>query len=394
MSPQFDNTQVQLELEGRIKELQLEYGLAVPRLGLYKELEKAVESNAAQQGLKTLNERVAKYRRDIADLPKNWRGKAKDTEALKRLERQIEDATRQIAGIPTIKKEDAGRMTELMQKLQLQGEVSPSKSSELYWIAQRQVWNLEKQIWMGGLQLVNVRDYGLGEAYAIFGYDLYGPAQLNHVFGTSLNKQDIPSLPERVIMGRAKELGAIMSLRVYRDGKPPEWRLFRKDILPETADKTYVEQSRAMRDYLKQHGFLKPDEEDGCTDTKLMELEKLAESDPMQATTLLTNLLVNQRHRHSFEDIAYFTWLTTWDDNNGKIHREGKSYSRLFDRNQEATKTQEFWSGGRPYSNIILGSHLGEGRGPYKDTMPINGKDGLGHGSAESRKQGVRLVFY
>lgn len=83
------------------------------------------------------------------------------------------------------------------------------------------------------------------------------------------------------------------------------WALTSGEVLPDSQNKNYVEQTKLLRDELKRVGWLAPDEEQECTDARLEQLTQLLTTDQNEAVRQLVSLKINQNHRLSFAEINY-----------------------------------------------------------------------------------------
>lgn len=194
--------------------------------------------------------------------------------------------------------------------------------------------NYPYQKWAGNtMGLEDDINDGIKNAQALFGDRFYGPAHIYDAFGYNISNQDLPSFPDKTLMEKAKALGAVLALRVYgllmpkeeeskrlaifqigftpreESNRQHEWKMFLPQILPQTINRDYFEQTRAIRDYLNRAGLLANDVLSECVDEKLDKIEDLSQIHPNKAINLLTSLKINQKHRHSPEDIIYFNKL-------------------------------------------------------------------------------------
>ncbi len=93
------------------------------------------------------------------------------------------------------------------------------------------------------------------------------------------------------------------------------WRLTSKAPLPESvstsyggsAEKStnYVEQTKILREYLASVGSLSEDESKECSDSTLLEITKLMESDWKEAAKRLSELTINKNHRRLPPEVIY-----------------------------------------------------------------------------------------
>lgn len=289
------------------------------------------------------------------------------------------------------------RATQLMQELGLEGPIKNVVFPRVRILAERNIWGLERKIHNSRLQVINVGDYNLGKAYGIFGDNFYGPAHVQRAFGIEVPKHEVTALPNKELMSSAYSLGAVLALRVYHEdknqGRKPEWKMFRTELLDGTIFKTYLEQTRVLRNYLAAHGFLSAKDAEQCTDSELKRIQELAERDPVATMRILTNLGINQNHRNSVDDVWYFDKLTTVYQDPAKGQRPGECYKSIFTDGQfaisslaEATNTMV-----KDFPAVFVVHHFGDTRGLDKDPMLFNKTSGSGFGG--SYRQGVRVVF-
>lgn len=178
------------------------------------------------------------------------------------------------------------------------------------------------------------------EAREFLGKDFFGPEEVKETYGVDIAPEELPPLPSRQELEKAKELGERLILRVREDnernpitmeymqkllepkfskaGKGKilyntdwykdesfytadtsklEWKFVSKNILPGSVSKNYIEQTHLLRDYLAENNLAAPQELSECTDAKLDQLQQLMGSNWQEAAKQLSELLINQNHR-------------------------------------------------------------------------------------------------
>lgn len=90
-----------------------------------------------------------------------------------------------------------------------------------------------------------------------------------------------------------------------KDTPKLEWKLVSKNLIPESTSKDYLDQTKVLRDYLKQHHLATPDELHECADDKLQKIRELMKKDWQQAALKLANLKINQNHRRAPVEALY-----------------------------------------------------------------------------------------
>lgn len=187
----------------------------------------------------------------------------------------------------------------------------------------------------------------LQEAREILGNDFLGPEQVQQVFETALTPDQIPALPySREDLEKAKERGEMLVLRIDKDvdGHPLtmerihtllerpsiqagkgkilhkvdwyinepffkvdtaglEWKLVSKEVLPDSTGKNYIDQTKVLRDSLRE--FLTPQELTECSDQKLEESRELMSTDWKEAAQQLSELQINKNHRRKPVEALY-----------------------------------------------------------------------------------------
>ncbi|HOX96948.1 MAG TPA: AAA family ATPase [bacterium] len=183
----------------------------------------------------------------------------------------------------------------------------------------------------------------LEQAKEIMGDQFYGPEEIANAFGFVVEKDKIPAIPySRAELKKAKELGERLVLRISKDndGKAmtmehlgklaqvrmsedegkllygdwseaeefftkhsleTEWKLVGGNLLKNSTSKTYVEQTKVLRDYLKGIKALTEEEEAECSDENLARIADDAKK--------LAGLEINQKHRRSPGEVLYDWFL-------------------------------------------------------------------------------------
>ncbi len=83
------------------------------------------------------------------------------------------------------------------------------------------------------------------------------------------------------------------------------WKLVSGDILLGSTSKDYIDQTKALRDYLKTQGWLSDDEEGECSDDKLQQIRQTMGSNWQEAARMLQELKINQNHLPNFSEVLY-----------------------------------------------------------------------------------------
>ena len=155
-------------------------------------------------------------------------------------------------------------------------------------------------------------DRSLEEALEMFGDNFFGPEEVARVFGFQLKPEDIPPLPDKEKLEKARQfpehLKMILALR-FEAGQMLEWRMFPRTIVSETQWKDYVGETRGIRDFLVLNGLIAPEELEECTDEELNQISELMKTDETAATRRLLGLKINQNRRHTEKEIQYFVRL-------------------------------------------------------------------------------------
>ncbi len=97
-----------------------------------------------------------------------------------------------------------------------------------------------------------------------------------------------------------------------------EWALVKKDFVPGSTGKDYIEQTRVLRDYLKGLGTLTKEELGECSDAILNSIRDLMKFDMKAASRQLSDLLVNKNHRRSPGEILY-DWMLLFKNGKGRL---------------------------------------------------------------------------
>ncbi len=87
-----------------------------------------------------------------------------------------------------------------------------------------------------------------------------------------------------------------------------KWVLAKKEFVPDSAGKDYIEQTRVLRDYLKGIDAIPDSELRECSDAVLDTIRKTMGSDSKKASQQLADLLINKNHRRSPAEILY-DWM-------------------------------------------------------------------------------------
>jgi len=164
----------------------------------------------------------------------------------------------------------------------------------------------------------------MAEAKEILGQDFLGPEEIKAVFG--LETIEVPPIPfSREELERAKELGQFLILRT--DQIPPDklelphtrktlesapetrWALVTKELIPDSTNKDYIDQTDQMITYLEEQVFsgrgLPPEYESAATNFRGQKekLKKLAESSDITKT--LADLAITKLIRQNRDELLY-----------------------------------------------------------------------------------------
>ncbi|PIZ01061.1 hypothetical protein COY62_00405 [bacterium (Candidatus Howlettbacteria) CG_4_10_14_0_8_um_filter_40_9] len=191
------------------------------------------------------------------------------------------------------------------------------------------------------------------EAKEIMNKDFIGPSEIKTAFGFEPELATIPEIPfERSELERAKELGQMLVLRVGKngDGEPmtmknmgnllsdkvkdggkvfyntdwykdeaffkdeqlkDEWVLVSREVIPDSTSKSYLEQTEALVDYLKNKVFesagLPKEYQDAISEfeSQKAEIAGLIDSDWQKAAERLGNLSIAQMTRQTPAEAIY-----------------------------------------------------------------------------------------
>ncbi|MDE2311619.1 MAG: hypothetical protein KGJ93_00815 [Patescibacteria group bacterium] len=167
----------------------------------------------------------------------------------------------------------------------------------------------------------------------LFGKDFYGLEKYNEVFSKQLALTEVPTLPSEEKLEKARELGMVIVLRVYQDARQSEWKIFRPQVLDvgkyNTKGIGYVDQTRAIRDFLIDHNLITQEELEECTDEKLANLAKALTINTLQGLQELTHLKVNKNHRNTIEDMKYYAAMLGEGGACGKLWKDFEATTEL-----------------------------------------------------------------
>lgn len=100
------------------------------------------------------------------------------------------------------------------------------------------------------------------------------------------------------------------------------WTLISKEVLPDSTNKNYIEQTRVLRDYLKGLGALSEAEVKQVTDEKLDSLKDLLEVDYdgnwKKVARELSEFLINKNHRRTAGE-ALYDWILMFKDKGKRL---------------------------------------------------------------------------
>ena len=200
-----------------IKYLRIRVHREISRMRLLKGLNDNTLWTDTQPHVSFHEKQIRELSAKIDALPKNWFGIVKDKGLLKKLQESMEHEKRQLANVHPRANDKMSIVIPLAYKLQLSSDITHEESSRLLESSINSVKVTEQQMNMVFLQrrVLSIKIYNHEEAQQIFGDNFYGPARVYETFGLKLSKNEVPPLPERAIMERARSLGAVLALRVY-----------------------------------------------------------------------------------------------------------------------------------------------------------------------------------
>lgn len=182
--------------------------------------------------------------------------------------------------------------------------------------------------------------FSMEKAREILGKDFLGPEAVFKTWNIKLEAKDIPPVPFSIEdLERAKELGQFLILRVpltmqkmgklikepmfqddwfkqedfyTKDTSKPGWALVTKEVIPDSTNKNYLEQTQVICDYLDSEVFRKAIEmpkayEDAIIEfeAKKQDLELLVQSDWRGVARQLSELQITKLTRQSPADVIY-----------------------------------------------------------------------------------------
>ncbi|GEM_PF-3147887 len=187
--------------------------------------------------------------------------------------------------------------------------------------------------------------------------NVYGPVEVRTAFDIDLDPTEIPPITySDEEFEKAKKLGMMLVLRVSKDNEGNdltgtrlheiaqerftsqdgialldtseyrnetfftkenpklEWKLVTREALPNSTEMNYLEQTKLLRDKLKDNGWLTSAEEAECTNEELAELQAILnehwqQNQQKDVALLLANLLITLNHRRTFVQAFYDTLL-------------------------------------------------------------------------------------
>lgn len=196
------------------------------------------------------------------------------------------------------------------------------------------------------------------EAKSIFGQDFIGPDEIQSALEID-GEIEVPSIPFSIEeLKRAKELGQFLILRTDKIPaeklalsaakrtleNPPEkkWALVSKEIIPESTNKNYLQQTGLLANYLKEQ-VLKdkkiPEQYQQAIkqfNSQKKEIAALMDSDWQKAAEMLANLELNKLTRQTKDEVFYdlevyyqineksllpdkWTWTSSRDSDGGLV---------------------------------------------------------------------------
>jgi len=108
-----------------------------------------------------------------------------------------------------------------------------------------------------------------------------------------------------------------------------KWTLTSGNILLNSHNKDYIEQTAFLRDELKEQGWLTPEEEQECTDQELDKIREIMSSDQKKAAEMLSKLNITQNHRLSFSETVY-NFISILDSKDSRILKSKYNWTKSF----------------------------------------------------------------
>jgi len=212
--------------------------------------------------------------------------------------------------------------------------------------------------------------FSLQEAKEILGAEkVFDHQDVKKTWGVDL--REVPEIPfSREDLEKAKELGMFLILRIDKDtqgnmltlkrmeeqkqaeftaqnkgkifykkdwfkdekfftGEAPEvkWALTSGNILPDSTNKDYIQQTALLRDQLKEQGWLTSEEERESADEELDKIIQIMASDWKKAAEMLSELKITQNHRLSFAENMY-DFISILDVKNSRILESNYSWGK------------------------------------------------------------------
>ncbi|MFH1946695.1 MAG: AAA family ATPase [Candidatus Magasanikbacteria bacterium] len=212
--------------------------------------------------------------------------------------------------------------------------------------------------------------FSLQEAKEILGAEkVFDHQDVKKTWGVDL--REVPEIPfSREDLEKAKEMGMFLILRIDKDeqgnalspkkmeelkqadftaqGKGkifydkdwykdeefftqevPEakWALTSGNILANSTNKNYIDQTALLRNKLEAQGWLTAEEEQGCTDQELANIEQIMASDWKKAAKMLSELKITQNHHLSFAENMY-DFISILDVKNSRILESNYSWGK------------------------------------------------------------------
>ena len=391
----FENSQPQQESEkDKIKQKCQELDLKIQGLiEVSKKLEqygwKLRSLEYAQQSLSETQKDLGDSQRKLTGWPKGILG-LKDKKGYEDLALKIEK----------LKKELETRQQALGQSQSDLGEYGESKplqqieQEKQSLQAQLRQQRLERR--KTGIKLFEKSgDTSLGTALEMYGDLFFGPEEVNRVFGLDLKPEDIPPLPPKDKLEKAKDLNDVILALKVREDQNPEWELFPNKIVAETSFRNYIEETKGIREFLKKHDLISQEELDETTDEELSKLAELIKTDEVGTFEQLVSMKINQNRRHSFEDMVYFVRLIRGQADDMKYTRDSNSTpgfkrQEVLDDSFESTKS--FTKDERGVWVKSIGKFTDPRAGGYiKETKKPSSKETAGWGTNYATGVRIRL---
>lgn len=359
---------------------------------LEEEIWKISNLGLAQDDLSEAEHELEKNRKKLIEWPRGILG-VKDKKGYEKLYLKIEDLEKDLKQKRESFQDEEFELRKQYSKKRSIQEIEEEKQSLQERIEQPRISRR-----MLGIKLFEKPgDSSLEEALEMYGDLFFGPEDVQRVFGLNLRLEDIPPLPAKEKLEKAKDLKGVSVILALKagEGQTAEWKLFSNRIInPETLFKDYIEETRGIREFLKKHGLISQEELDETTDEELNELAKLMKSNESVAFQRLINMKINQSRRHSLEDMIYFVRLIRGEANDLEFtrasHQPGFKRQDVLDDSYESTKSYTQDEKGvwvqriGKFTDARAGGYMKEGNKPTSNKTSSGG---------DNYEMGVRVIL-